>query len=155
MSSQWIWGKCNTFLSQKSIQESFRNLSKKALVSLFLSLKLFADDQSSGELICLLVWSRNIKLREKRWSALNFASMQISNVKHCTVLEVVFPDAVHGTVKVMEQASTIFWWAFSFNVTFLPKLASSLGGSHSKSLKVDKLTRSLSLSGLPFPFDEG
>ena len=44
----------------------------------------------------------------------------------------------------------IFWWQFSFNETFCPGRTS--GGHHSKPLKVDKLTRGLSFSGLPFPF---
>ena len=56
----------------------------------FLFSKLFVYDPSYCALICFLVWSRIIQLWEKRTSALNFASLQISNYKnstlvHCTV----------------------------------------------------------------------
>ena len=54
---------------------------------------------------CLLVWSRIIKLWGKRTSALNFASVQISNVKHTSaVLSVNY----HDKINTMEQASTNF-----------------------------------------------
>ena len=120
---------CDFFLKsemsfQKSVQESFG----------FSFSKLFADQ---GELICLLVWSRIIQLLGKRTSALNFASVQISNVKLRTVLSVIY----HNKMNTMEQAETNLLINLSFNETFWAELASPWGGHHSKSLKVDKLTR--------------
>ena len=53
-----------------------------------------------------------IKFLGKRTSALIFASVQISNVKHSTVLSMIY----HDKMNTMEQASTIFlmsifiWW---------------------------------------------
>ena len=44
------------------------------------------------------------KVMLKRTSALNFASVQISNVKHNTELSVIY----HDHMDIMEQASTIF-----------------------------------------------
>ena len=63
-------------------------------------------------MICFHVWSMSIKFLGKRTSALIFASVQISNVKHSTVLSMIY----HDKMNTMEQASTIFlmsifiWW---------------------------------------------
>ena len=75
----------------------------------------------------------------KRTSALNFASVQISNVKYSTVMSEIY----HDKMNTIEQAST--------NVLMRIMNFHSMKGHHSKSLKVDKLTRGLSFSGLPFP----
>ena len=45
-----------------------------------------------------------IKLCGKRTSALIFACVQISNVKHITVLSVIY----HDQIDIMEKSSTIF-----------------------------------------------
>ena len=48
----------------------------------------------------------------------------------------------------------IFWWKFWFDETFWPVLASpcvAITASHSVSLNLDKLTKGLRCSGLPFP----
>ena len=107
-------------------------------------------DISFSKHFCLLLWSRTINLWGKRTSALNFASVQISNVKHSTVLSVIY----HDKMSTIERHQQFFWWDFSLNEALWPELASPWGGHHCKSLKVVKLTRGLSFSGLPFPFDE-
>ena len=128
---------------------SFRNLFKKALVSLS---KLFADYLSSSEQICLHVWSRIMTLWEKRTSALKLGSVQISNVEHSTLLSVIYH--FEWTWTLWSRHEQKFSWEFSFNETFWPELTSPWGGHHSKSLTADKLTRGLSFSGLSFPFHE-
>ena len=42
------------------------------------------------------------KVKRERTSALNFASVQISNVKHSKVLRMIY----HHKMNIMEQAST-------------------------------------------------
>ena len=107
-----------------------------------------------GELTCLFTWSRIIKLWDERISVLKFASVQILNVKHCTVLTLLCLIMIKWISWSRHQL--IFWWAFSFNVGFWPELASPWGGHHSKLLKVDtdKLMRGLSFSGLHFQFHQ-
>ena len=146
MSSWWIREKLST---------SFRNLFWLQESSGFSFSKHFADDLSKGELICLLAWSRIRKLwgktsSWKRTSALNFVSVQISNFKHSTGLNVIYHDQRY----IGNRHQPKIWEFFSFNVTFCPELASPWGGHYSNSLKVDRLTRHQGFSGLSFPFNK-
>ena len=118
---------------------------KEALVSLFLSFLIWFK-------LCwnnLFASSSIIKLREKRTSALNLQVCS-SNFKYSRGLNVIF----HDHMDSREQAAAmIINKYFDENFDFMKKLSragQSLGGHHSKPLKVDKLTRGLSFSGLPF-----
>ena len=100
---------------QKSIQES----------SGFPFAKHYADDLSKSELICLLtllVWSRIRKLWGKRTSALNFASVQISNFKHSTGLNVIY----HDQMDISKHAWTNFLKIFFFVWNILSKVGQSM-----------------------------
>ena len=100
------------FLEQNELLKNFRETLDRFHQSVqdnfgfsgFFS-KLFAYDVSSGILICLLVWSRIIKLLEKRIPALNSVMDQISDFKLSVKLSAIYHYQMDIT-ELSEQATT-------------------------------------------------
>ena len=138
---------------QKSVQESFVSSQSLRLFLSFLQMILVRV-----KLICLLVWSRIIKLWRKKTSALNFASVQISNIStvQCWAWFTMINELYHDGTGINKFFDENFHFLKHFGQSWPLTMASPWGGHHSKSLKLDKLTRGLSfqVSGLPFPFNE-
>ena len=65
-----------------------------------------------------------------------FATLQISNFKPSTVLNVIN----HDKMNILELASIEILMKISFNKTYLSEFASPQSDHNSKSLNVDKLT---------------
>ena len=92
---------------------------------------------------------RIIKLRGKRTSALKFACVQISDIKHSTVLSVIYRVQMNN----MEQASTIFFDEHFHLMKYFGQIWPVLGVDITASHKRQANLRSLLFwPSFPFPW---